>query len=103
MKKLRILFLTASILSVSLCANAEVSVGQTTSAEYLKNSGYSQNTADLVDLQKHRATGTATVEAPQKTLPVRWFKKIHTYLDPSLDDGTFGKHDIKPSPSSTDL
>lgn len=82
---------------------AKVSPQEMRSEQYLINQGYSKETARMVNLQHHQANGKAVEKeesVSRKLLlwPVRMFKKAHSYIDPAVDDGSFGntKIDFQP-------
>ena len=79
-----------------------------TTPHYVINNGYSQDMAEMVNMQRARATGEEIVPVkPQKRInrtPVgRFFRKCLEYLDPALDDDSFYVHDIKMEPQITDF
>lgn len=85
---------------------AAVTVEETTDAEYLINSGYSQTLAEDVFIQKNRVSGKPIEPLYDRNQNkfVRFCKKFHAYIDPALDDYEQRlHHDIKLSPSVTDL
>lgn len=104
-KSLLILMLTAFI---SIPAFAELTVDDTSSAEYLKNNGYSSALATTVNKSKAQANGeplTEPIEKEEYNQPfVKFVRKVFMYIDPSLDDHSFmNDHDIHTSPSINDL
>ena len=90
---------------VAIPAMAAVTVEESTDVEYLLNSGYSQLTAEDVFMQKNRVGGKAVEPLYEKSQNkfVNVCKKIYAYIDPSIDEPDRLHHDIKPSPSFTDL
>ena len=85
--------------------NATMTVEESTDAEYLLNQGYSQLTAEDVFMQKNRVNGQAIeplYEKSQNKL-VRAWRKFYAYIDPSMDEPDRLHHDVKPSPSISDL
>ena len=96
---------------IALCAllvapiRASVTVEETTDAEYIINSGYSQITAEDVFMLKNRAVGKPVeplYEGSQNKFVKGW-KKFYSYLDPSIDRPDRLHHDTVISPSATDL
>ena len=100
-----LLFAVALSLVLTVSANAAVTVEETTDAEYIMNSGYSQLMAEDVFMQKTRSTGKPIeplYEKNQNVLVKTW-KKIYAYIDPAQDSLDRIHHDIKPAPSASDL
>ena len=96
------------ILLASICAlpvMASVTVEETTDAEYIINSGYSEATAEDVFVQKNRATGKPAEPLYDKkqNVVVKFVKGFFSYIDPAMDTNDRIHHDIKRSPSYTDL
>ena len=90
---------------VSVSANAEVTVQQSTDPEYLINAGFSEALAEDVLISKNRANGMPCeplYDKNEKKL-VRYWKKFYSYLDPAIDNEERYHHDIKLSPHYTDL
>ena len=99
---LSILLLSAM---VTLPSTASVTVEQASDAEYMMNQGYSQLVAEDVFMVKNRATG-APVEPlynKNQNVLVKGWKAFWGYLDPARDEFDRLHHDIKPSPSFSDL
>lgn len=106
MKKLLLLLIAAS--TVQIQANAAISVEHTTDPAVLRNSGYSAQTADLVNVSKARALGeeyyTPDEAAYKKQNKfVRFWRKLYVYTDPAAEDYSFYHHDTDTTPSYTDL
>ena len=96
------------ILMATMCAlpvMASVTVEETTDAEYVVNSGYSEATAEGVFIQKNRATGMPIEPLYNKNqnIFVKLYKGIFSYIDPAIDPNDKIHHDIKPNPNYTDL
>ena len=91
---------------ITIPANSAVTVEETTDAEYLINSGYSQVVAEDVFIQKNRAKGKPVEPLYEKSQNkfVKACKKLHAYIDPAIDvpDERL-HHDIRLSPSPADL
>ena len=103
--KRSLLYLTFLSVLFIAPAIADVTVEETTDAEYLINAGFSQVMAEDVFMQKNRANGKSIeplYEKSQNKL-VKICKKLYAYLDPSIDEPDRLHHDIKPSPSVSDL
>ena len=90
---------------ISAPALAAITVEETTDAEYLINAGYSQMTAEDVFMQKNRANGKPIEPLYEKSQNkfVKAWRIFHAYVDPGLDEPDRIHHDIKPSPSISDL
>lgn len=104
--KLLLIAILAAI--VQLQSNAAVSVDETTTINYLKNQGFSEQTADMVNVSKARATGeeyyTKDEAAYRKQNKfVRFWRKLYVYTDPAAEDYSFYHHDTDTTPSYTDL
>lgn len=100
-----LLFLLAVAAFISAPAMAELTVEQTTDAEYVINSGYSQTMAEDMFMLKNRASGKPIeplYEKSQNKL-VRGWKKFYSYVDPAQENEDRIHHDIKLSPAYTDL
>ena len=105
MKKFTML-LTILGLSITVPVMASVSIEETTDAEYLINSGYSQVTAEDVFMLKNRSTGKPIEPLYEKSQNkfVKICKKIYAYIDPTIDDQDSRlHHDTQLSPSISDL
>ena len=86
-------------------AQADITIEETTDAEYLINAGYSQTMVEDVFMQKNRVLGKpveALYEAPTNAV-VRTWRRFFSYLDPAQETQDKLHHDIKMSPSVTDL
>lgn len=104
MKK-SLLFTIALMLFISIPAMAAMTVEEMTDAEYTINSGYSQTTAEDVFMMKTRANGKPIEPLYEKSQNVfakgwRWF---YSYADPAVERADRIHHDIKISPSFSDL
>ena len=89
-------------------ASAIVTVEEFSSPTSLRNHGYSNSMADMVQYTKASANSQDyIIQEEAKHLNdckfVKFIRKVFTYADPSLDDGKFMNHDIKLSPSIDDL
>ena len=104
MKRNLLYFMILGVL-ITIPANSAVTVEETTDAEYLINSGYSQVVAEDVFIQKNRAKGKPVEPLYEKSQNkfVRACKKFYSYLDPGIENVDRIHHDIKISPSTSDL
>ena len=104
MKK-NLLFAVALSILLTLSAKAAVTVEETTDAEYIINSGYSQIMAEDVFVQKTRVNGKPIEPLYEKNqnILVRAWKKLYAYIDPAQELPDNIHHDIKNSPSYSDL
>lgn len=100
-----LLFSLAVIAFLSGSAYAAVTTEQTTDPEFLINSGYSQLTAEDVFMQKNRANSKPIEPLYEKNQNkfIKACRQFYAYLDPSIDEVDRIHHDIKPSPSFSDL
>lgn len=102
-RSLFILFALMIILAVP--TQAAVTVEQTTDAEYLINAGYSEAMAEDVFILKNRSTGKPIeplYEKSQNFIAKSW-RKLCAYIDPARENYDRIHHDIKLSPSTSDL
>ena len=103
------ILLLAGVLAVSLLpVNAQLSVDDASSREYLINHGHSAATADIVELSKGAANGEKVVlpvdrKYDNKPIVYKWIDKFFIYMDPALDNGKFMREDTKFQPSVDDL
>lgn len=101
--------LTLAILSLmAIPANAELTVDDVTSRDYLRNYGYSHSTIDILELKKGAVNGEDVIlprddEWSRKSAFRRWFHKWASYIDPALDEGKFLREDTVFYPSTNDL
>lgn len=101
-----LLFLLAILALVVAPVRAQVTLEESTDAEYLINSGYSQAVAEDVFTQKNRVAGKPIeplYEKKQQNKFVKVCKRFYAYLDPVAEPEDQIHHDIKRSPSWTDL
>lgn len=100
-----LLFLAALCAFIAAPAMAAVTVEETTDAEYLINSGYSQAVAEDVFMTKNRVSGKPIEPLYEKSQNkfVRVCKKFYAYIDPAVDTDDRLHHDIHMSPSFSDL
>ena len=103
--KRNLLFAIALMAFITVPAMATVTVEETTDAEYMINAGYSQMMAEDVFMQKNRVAGKPIEPLYEKSqnIFVKGWRRFFAYLDPAMDEPDRIHHDIKPSPSFTDL
>lgn len=103
----RNLLLGIVLLSLSASyAVAEVTVNEMTDPEHLYNAGYSQLMTEDVFMHKNRVAGNPIeplYNGKSQNKFVRFCKKVYGYFDPAIDEEDRIHHNIKPSPSYSDL
>lgn len=100
-----LLFLLVAAAFITAPAMAELTVEQTTDAEFIINNGYSEAMAEDIFMLKNRASGKPIeplYEKSQNKL-VRGWKKFYSYLDPAQEEEDKIHHDIHLSPHYQDL
>lgn len=105
---MRKLLLIAIAATIPTMAQAAISVDQTTSTAVLRNNGYSQQTADAVNIAKARSNAQTYYTPDEATFRkqnkfVRFWRKFYAYADPAAEDYSFYHHDSDTTPSYTDL
>lgn len=105
MKRRDVLLSLAVIAFTVVPAIASVTPEQLTDPEYVVNQGYSQLTAEDIYMQKNRNTGKPVEPLYNKkqNIFVRGWKALYGYIDPAQDEFDRIHHDVKPSPSYSDL
>jgi hypothetical protein len=101
-----LLFLFVISLITTVSVRAAMTNEESTDAEYLLNSGYSQTMAEDIFMQKNRVNGQSIEPLYEKNESslVRGWRKFYSAIDPSVsNDDDRLHHDIKMSPSITDL
>ena len=106
MKKL-ILALSCIFLIPNMCG-AIITDREMTTPQQLINAGYSSDMADMVQLEKARATSTEfnsikPAKRCNRTAVGRFFRRCLEYIDPALDDDSFYYHDTKMEPQVKDF
>ena len=106
--KTKLLLIAILATMVQLQSSESVSVDEATSTNYIRNNGFSEQTADLINVSKARAVGeeyyTADEAAYKKQNKfVRFWRKLYVYADPAAEDYSFYHHDTDTTPSYTDL
>ena len=84
---------------------ASITVEQSTDPEFVINQGFSQLTAEDIFMVKNRAVG-APIEPlynKNQNILVKSWKAFWGYVDPSRDEFDRLHHNIKPTPSASDL
>lgn len=106
--KTKLLLIALFAVMLQIPSHASVSVDKTTDATYLKQQGFSAQTADIVNVAKNRAIGQdyytddeAAYRRQNKF--VRFWRKLYVYTDPAAEDYSFYHHDTDTTPSYTDL
>ena len=97
-----------SLMILGLCtipSGASITVEETTDAEALINSGFSQSFAEDIFIQKNRVTGKPIEPLYEKSQNrfVKLCRKMYAYLDPGIENYDHIHHDITRSPSMLDL
>ena len=100
-----LLLVLALFTAICIQSNAAVTVEQGTDPEYLINSGYSELTAEEIQIQKNRVAGQPVepLYEHKHNKFTRFLKKCYSYIDPAWDNDERYHHDINPSPMYTDL
>ena len=103
--KRSLLFGLALLAFMSLPAMAEVTIEESTEPEYLINAGYSQAMAEDIFIEKNRANGKPIEPLYDKSQNkfVKAIKSFFAYIDPAYEEVDKVHHDIKLSPSYSDL
>ena len=103
--KRNLLLAIALMAFITLPSMAAMTIEESTDAEYLINSGYSQSAAEDVFMLKNRALGKPAEPLYERTqnVFVRGWKKFQAYLDPAYENVDKIHHDGKLSPSASDL
>ncbi|MBD5401599.1 hypothetical protein HDR58_02190 [bacterium] len=106
--KTKLLLIAAIALAVQLQSNAAISVDQTTNPAYLKNYGYSQQTADAVSVSRARAIGEEYYPEDELAYKkqnkfLKFWRKLYVYADPAAEDYSYYHHDTKTTPGIEDL
>lgn len=103
--KRSLLLVFAVLFAICLQTSAEVTTGQLTDPEYMINGGYSEAAAEEVMISKNRAMGQPCEPLYEKKHNkfVKFLKNCYSYIDPMQDSDERYHHDIKMSPSYTDL
>ncbi len=76
-------------------ANAEISVKEYMSYEFLDTQGYSGDMLKLVEINKAKTFGEKMPSHWSSNKIQRGWQKFWAYIDPAEDYGDFGSHDIK--------
>jgi hypothetical protein len=86
-------------------AKADITTQEARDANYIRNHGHSEEMSRLIDLQRQQITGESVAKSSTHFYmwPVKFYKKVMSYLDPIYDNGNFGNHEIHPNASSEDL
>lgn len=98
------LVLAGVLMLIPACANAEISVKDTTSAEFIYNAGYSTDMKRIIDVKtKNPATPIPAKEENYARKNFGWYV-LENLLDPAVDrPHSFADHDIPMYNSIDDL
>lgn len=100
LKRYLLLAIVATIVPVA--ANAELSVKDTTSYEFIKNQGYSDEVHRIIEVKTKDPATPVAKETMPKTKKLGWY--FLKTVNPSVDKpGDFVDHNINYSPSVSDL
>lgn len=94
MKKIMLL-LAIIMMGAAGMANAEISVKDYMSYEFLDTQGYSGDMLKLVEINKAKTFGERIPSHWSSNKIQRGWQKFWAYFDPAEDYGDFGEHDIK--------
>jgi len=105
MQKFSIMFLVSAIIVFTATgfAQAEITVKDYMSINFLDKQGYSDDTLKIVETNKAKTFGELPPEPIYKNKFHKAYKLMMNYIDPAQDDGYFGNHQIKMHPSPTGL
>lgn len=108
--------LTVGVLAISLPAFAGIGVKESTSPEYLRNYGCSNETVKYVQINKAQVNGEQYVTPISDRRQSRLYTNsevwnnivdrtvdFFNYIDPAQDKDQFMRHDIKPYANVQDL
>lgn len=107
MKKLLLLLII--FYTVSLSSFAVMTPEEAMSIDYIKNHGYSDEMARLIDLQSFQISNkpsqykSSDPDWYTQNKKVNFIRKTFMYFDSGLDDGKFLKHNTKYTNSWSDL
>lgn len=92
-----------ALLLIPMCANAEITVKETTSPEFIYNAGYSNEISRLIQVKtKNPATPIPVAEKGDKARNFKWY--LWEFIDPAVDrPNSFADHNIKFHNSIDDL
>ena len=96
------LVLLALLALVPMMANADVSVKDTTSPEFIRNQGYSDDVNRIIQIKTKDPATPIAKEKDSKLKKFGWY--LLENIDPSVDrPGKFADHNINMGPSIEDL
>ena len=106
MKKYLLILTLIAIFTLPACA--ELTVDDTTNANYLKNHGYSNATVRAVEKSVAQISGEPLPENIEKEYynqpVVKYVRKFFMYIDPAMDDHSFmNDHNINTTSRYDDL
>lgn len=104
----RFLITTGLLILFTLPSFAELTVEDSVSPEFLKNSGYSTSTINAAQKSIAQSNGELLAEPLEHKYYdkgfVKFVRRVFMYLDPSLDDHSFmNDHEIHTAPNIHDL
>ncbi len=106
--KTKLLLIALLAITVQMQSQAAISVDQASSPEYLRNKGFSGQTADMITVSKARAIGEEYYTKDELAFKkqnkfVRFWRKLYVYTDPAAEDYSFYHHETNTVPSYQDL
>ena len=104
----KFILIASSLLLIQPFCCAELSDAEMTTPEYLINSGYSTEMAEMVNYQKSMSLGEEfnsikPVQRSKRNKFTRFWRRCLEYIDPALDDDSFYGHDIITEPQIKDF
>lgn len=93
------------ISALALPTQALVTPEECVTPELIQNQGYSAEMARLVNVRHYQAAAKVPeldTTTPEYYKKFNWIRKFFIYSDPALDDGSFMRHNIHPTPSVYD-
>lgn len=103
MKNLKKYFVVVGLMAfLPACAQAEITVKDTTSPEFIHNQGYSSEVSRIIKL-KTRDPATPIPQETRKTVIKKVGWTLLETLDPTVDRGQFANHETKYFNSVDDL
>ncbi len=99
--KIKLLLVALLTVTLNLQSNAAVTIDQTLSRDYVINNGYSSQIYESMKVVRSRALGEEYYTPGEKR--AGFWKRLHGYIDPAMDDYSFYHHDIKETPTIKDL
>ena len=105
-KKLLTTLIIATVFQIPV--QAVITTDEAISEKFMRNTGYSQQTVEMVSVSNARGLGQEYYTAGEKKLKksngfVKFWRKFYAYFDPAAEDYSFYHHDTTTTPSYTDL